>query len=59
MRHLIKREEMNYFKGSGSCGINTSPNKKNKENLKKSVLNQNVLIQKSMTNSEIRLAGKA
>jgi hypothetical protein len=38
---------MNYFKGSGSSGVSVSPNyKKIKSDLEKSILNQNVLIQK-------------
>lgn len=51
---------MNYFKGSGSCGISTSPNyKKIKDDMEKSGLNQNVLIQKNSAKGKIRVARKS
>jgi len=51
---------MNHFKGSGSCGISTSPNyKKIKDDLDKSGLNQNMLIQKNKAKGQVRAAGKA
>ena len=51
---------MNHFKGSGSCGVSTSPNyKKIKDDLEKSGLNQNVLISKNSSKGKMRVTGKA
>ncbi len=51
---------MNHFKGSGSCGISTSPNyKKIKDDLDKSGLNQSILIQKNSAKGKNRVARKA
>ena len=51
---------MNYFKGSGSCGLSASPNyKKIKEGQEKLVINQNILINNNNSHPEIQLAAKA
>ncbi|NOG61115.1 MAG: hypothetical protein HND53_11490 [Proteobacteria bacterium] len=51
---------MNYFKGSGSCGLSTAPSfKKIKSDMEKTVLSQNILIQKNNVNINSRVAGKA
>jgi hypothetical protein len=39
---------MNYFKGSGGCGLSVSPNyKKIKENMEKAVLKNNASLEKN------------
>jgi hypothetical protein len=49
---------MNYFRGSGSCGIKTAPNyKKVSNNLEKAILNQNVILNKNLNNA-VPVAGK-
>ncbi len=51
---------MNYFKGSGSCGMSASPDyKKIKNDMEKSVLNPNLLVQKNNINSAARITTKA
>lgn len=50
---------MNYFKGSGSCGLSAAPNyKKIKNDMEKSGLSQNILIQKNKVKNESHVAGK-
>jgi hypothetical protein len=60
MKYLIKRErKVNYFKGSGSCGISTiSKYKKTKEDIDKLILAKSALVQSNFDKNAVQVTGK-